>query len=349
MTNGNETTPHQVFELGDFDLDSGVTLPAAEIAYATYGTLNEGRDNVIVFPSWFTGTHIDLEWFIGDGAPLDTSRYFVVVPSMFANGLSSSPSNTPPPFDKGRFPSISIQDNVRAQQRLLSEQFDVQGIELAIGGSMGAFQAYQWALTRPDLVKRVMPMCGAARVSRHCYVFLAGVKAALQADSAYAGGDYDAPPEKGLRAVGRVYAGWGFSQAFYRERAYESLGFESVDDFLVGFWEAFFGGLDANNLVSQIETWQSADIAATPGYDGDLERALGEITAEAFLAPAERDMYFRVAEMAWEAGRLPFAEMRVIPGVWGHLSEAGLDQDCMSYLGGAIRELLDRTPRAEES
>ena len=77
------TTEHQLFQLGDFALDCGVTLPNAFIAYTTYGELNEARDNAIVFPTWFVGTHADLEWLIGDGEPLDTSKYFVVVPSMF--------------------------------------------------------------------------------------------------------------------------------------------------------------------------------------------------------------------------------------------------------------------------
>src|SRR5262245_382058 len=159
------------FELGDFALDSGVTLPKAQIAYTTYGKLNESRDNVIVFPTWFVGSHLDVEHLIGDGAPLDTTKYFVIVAHMFGNGHSSSPSNTPPPYDRARFPKISIQDNVRAQHRLLTEQFGVKKIQLAIGGSMGAFQAYQWGLAHPDLVERIAPMCGAAKVSPHCFVF----------------------------------------------------------------------------------------------------------------------------------------------------------------------------------
>jgi homoserine O-acetyltransferase len=110
----SDPTPHRLFDLGDFALDSGVALPAARIAYATYGRLNAARDNTIIFPTWFVGTHLDLEWLIGDGRPLDTQKYFVVVPSMFANGLSSSPSNAPAPFDRARFPAITIQDNVRA-------------------------------------------------------------------------------------------------------------------------------------------------------------------------------------------------------------------------------------------
>lgn len=336
------TTPHHIFELGDFTLDAGVVLPRARIAYATYGELNVARDNVIVFPTWFVGSHLDVEWLIGEGRPLDTTRYFVVVPSMFGNGLSSSPSNTPAPFDRARFPAVSIQDNVRAQHRLIMERFGVTRIQLVIGGSMGAFQAYQWGLAHPDLVERIAPCCGAARVSRHCYVFLEGPKSALLADPVFAGGDYTAPPVTGLRALARVLAGWGLSQAFYRDELYRRLGFDTVESFLSDFWEAFWVRRDANDLLCQLHTWQTADISRTPGYDGDLERALGAIRARAIMSPGETDLYFPPQDMAWEVSKVPNAELRIIPGPWGHFSEVGIDPACNEFLGNSIRMLLAR-------
>jgi homoserine acetyltransferase len=187
--------PHR-FPLGAFSFADGTTLNDAELVYTTYGSLNDARDNVIVWPTWFTGTHVDHEWMVGQDDALDTREYFLVIPGMFGNGLSSSPTNTPPPFDRARFPHHTIQDNVRAQHRLLVERFDVQGIQLVIGGSIGAFQSFQWALSHPELVQRIMPCCGASRVSPHCYVFLEGVKAALLADAAYAGGDYQRRPRR---------------------------------------------------------------------------------------------------------------------------------------------------------
>ncbi len=330
------------FELGDFALDCGVTLPEARIAYTTYGTLSPGKDNVIVFPTWFVGSHLDVEHLIGDGKALDTTKYFVVVAHMFGNGHSSSPSNTPAPFDRARFPEISIQDNVRAQHRFLIEKFDVKKIQLAIGGSMGAFQAYQWGLAHPDLVERIAPMCGAAKVSPHCFVFLEGVKAALLADPAYKGGDYDKPPEVGLKALGRVYAGWGFSQQFYREELYKKMGFENLEAFLVGFWEGFWLKCDANDLLCQLHVWQTADIAKTPGYDGDIKRALGDIRAKCIQSPGQKDLYFPPEDMAWEAAQMRDAECRPIPGPYGHLSEVGIDAACTEFLGNNIRMLLAR-------
>lgn len=337
------TTSHEIFRLGEFALDCGITLPDAFIACATYGTLNATRDNVVVFPSWYLGSHLDIEWFIGGpDKPLDTSEYFVVAPSMFSNGLSSSPSNTPPPFDRVRFPSVSIQDNVRAQHRLVTERFDVGRIQLVIGGSMGAFQAYQWALAHPELVARMVGMCGAARCTPHCYVFLAGAKAALLADPAYAGGEYAAQPVEGMKAMSRVWAGWALSQTFYREHLYRRMGHDTLDDFLINFWEAFWLNCEANNLLNQLETWQSADISRTPGYDGDLAKALGAIEARAVLCPGETDLYFPPADMALEASQMRDAELRTIPGPWGHFSEVGIDPDCNRHLTEAIRSALAR-------
>ncbi len=164
----------------------------------------------------------------------------------------------------------------------------------------------------------------------------------MEADPTLAGGDYQRPPLTGLRALGRVWAGWALSQQFYRDGLCSRMGFKSVDEFLVKFWEAFWIGLDANDLLSQLHTWQTADISLTRGYDGDLKRALGAIRAKAVLSPGEKDLYFPVEDMAWEAAQLPNGELRPIPGPWGHFSEVGIDPACNEFLGASIRSLLAR-------
>ena len=75
----------------------------------------------------------------------------VIVPDMLGNGLSSSPSNTPPPYDRARFPNVTIQDNVVAEHRLVTEGFGVSRIALVVGWSMGAQQTFQWAASHPDI------------------------------------------------------------------------------------------------------------------------------------------------------------------------------------------------------
>ena len=92
------------FKLGDYKLDSGVVLADAILGYETHGELNADKSNVILYPTWYTGRHMDNRAAIGEGRALDPTKYFIIVPDMFGNGLSSSPTNTPSPHDRGRFP-----------------------------------------------------------------------------------------------------------------------------------------------------------------------------------------------------------------------------------------------------
>jgi homoserine O-acetyltransferase len=332
----------EVFELGDLPLRSGETLPDARLAYRTYGELAVDRSNAIVFPTWFAGTHEANEWLIGDGRPLDTRRYFVIVPNLFGNGLSSSPSNTPSPYDRARFPHVAMFDNVEAQHRLVTERFGIDRLVLVVGASMGAGQAYQWAVSHPEMVERLAPITGSSHTSPHNQVFLEGLRAALTADSAFAGGDYEEPPRDGMRAFARVYAGWGLSQAFYWQRIYERLGFPTLEDFLTGVWEPNFAGSDPNDLLAMMWTWQQADVGQTPGFDGDTVAALGSIKARALVMPSEKDLYFPPEDEAWSVQHIPEAELRVIPGVWGHLAGGGADPDAAGLIGEALREFLRR-------
>jgi homoserine O-acetyltransferase len=336
-------TGYHVFELGDFTLQHGATLRGAKLAYQTYGTLDADKSNAVVYPTWYSGRHWDNEWLIGEGMTLDPAKYFVIVPNMLGNGLSSSPSNTPAPYDRARFPHVTMYDNVRAQHRLVTEHFGIERIPLVTGWSMAAGQTYQWAVAYPEMVERIAPFCGSTVTSEHNQVFLEGVKAALTADEAFRGGWYDQPPVIGLRAAARVYAGWGFSQAFYWQQVYKQLGYTSLEDFLVGFWEGFFlDDRDANNLLTMLWTWQKADVGLTPGFDGDTERALSSIKAKALMMPAEKDLYFPPEDEAWAARFIPHAELRVIPGVWGHFAGGGNNPVDVAFIDAGLRDLLSR-------
>lgn len=331
---------YETFELGDFVLQNGATLRGARLAYNTYGALNAQKSNAVVYPTRFGGRHSDNEWLIGEGMALDPTEYFVVVPNMLGNGLSSSPSNTPPPYDRARFPRVTVYDNVAAQHRLLTERFGVEKLALVVGYSMGAQQTFQWGASYPGMVERILPFCGSARTSPHNFVFLEGVKAALTADAAFKGGWYDQPPTTGLRAFARVYAGWALSQAFYRERVYLEQGYSSLEDYLIAFWEGNYVGKDANDLLAMLWTWQNADIAATPGFDGDLEMALGAVEAKAIVMPGQTDLYFTPEDNEYEVSRMPNAELRPIPSIWGHLAGSGRNPEDVRFIDEALKELL---------
>lgn len=241
----------KTFALGDFALVSGVVLPGAFIAYKTFGSPSLPA---IIYPTWYSGLISDNEWLIGRDRALSPDRYYIIIPALFGNGQSTSPSNTT--TTTRPFPDVTFRDNVTAQHRLVTEGLGVTHARAVLGWSMGAGQTYQWITQFPDFMDLAVPFCGSARTSLHNQVFLEGPKVALLAakgaasggicrgetTAAGAGGYRGWTAEerdRGLRALGRVYAGWGFSQAFYREKVYETLGYKDLEDFMVRFWEAW--------------------------------------------------------------------------------------------------------------
>ena len=332
-----------VFEIPNLKLQRGMTLPRAKLVYKTYGRLARDKSNVILYPTSYGAQHHDTEWLIGPGRVLDPDDWFIIIPNMFGNGLSSSPSTLEPPFGPERSPLFTHWDNVHAQRRLLAEEFGIEHLALIYGWSMGAQQALHWGAIFPDQVARICAVCGSARTSIHNRVFLEGVRATLTGDPAWTGTHFTAHPTRGLRAMGRVYAGWAMSQAFYREKLYETVGFASLEDFLVRSWEANFLRRDAHDLLASLETWLASDISDNAIYNGDLERALGAITARSIIMPSRTDLYFTPEDSALETAMMPHAEYRPIESIWGHRAgNPALNPADEAVLRQAVSDLLRR-------
>ena len=332
---------YQIWDAGDLELQSGEVLPNARLAYKTYGELNANGDNVVVLPTFYTGSHRRNEGFFGPGRAIDPACHFVVSVNLFGNGISSSPSNTPAPFNAANFPNITLYDNVRAQYRLLTEELDVKRVALVSGWSMAGCQSFQWAAQYPGFVAAILPFCASAKTSEHNVVFLEGVKAALQADSVYADGNYSSPPVKGLKAFGRIYAGWAFSQTFYREQMYRLKGFDSAEALLQD-WEQDHLDWDANDLLCKLRTWQQADISANSLYNGDFKAALNAIQAKTIVIVCDNDLYFRTEDNQIEIEHIAGGELRIYESPWGHcVASPGNDPEFERYLDQAISELLN--------
>lgn len=335
------TVEYKIYELGDFQLQSSMTLHAGRLAYQTFGQLNADKSNAIVYPTWYSGFLSDNYWLVGKEMGLNPDRYFIIIPALLGNGESSSPSNMAKPFDGPRFPNITMYDNVRAQHKLVTEHFGIEQLRLVLGWSMGAGQTYQWGVQYPSMMDGLLPFCGSAKTSPNNLVFLEAVKAAITTDAAWNNGWYEQQPEAGLRAAARVYAGWGLSGKFYWDEEWRQLGFSSLEDFLVGYWEGFFlSGRDANNLLALLWTWQHADVGRTPGFDGDTRKALASIQAPLIQMPAQEDRYFAPEEDEWAGQFIPRSQFRPIPGTWGHFAGIGANPDDVRFIDTAVRELL---------
>src|ERR1700676_2613303 len=340
--NALEKPERHEFVIENFKTESGVTLPRAVVVYGTYGKLNAAKDNVVLLPSHYMADHHGYEWLMGPDKALDPAKLFLVATELFGNGNSSSPSNTPEPFHGPRLPVTTIRDNVEAVHRLLTEELKVTHLRAVIGFSMGAQQAFQWAVSYPTFADRLVATSGTAKNYEHGTVRLEGQIAALTADDAFQGGEYKTEPKKGIEAFAMVWEGWLFSQEWWRkemwrEGAKPGTTFES---FVKDLKENFIPGADANNLILQMRTWEKHDVGTTPGFGGDVEKALKSIKAPFLYMPSETDLYFPVGDARYEAQFMPTVKLMPIPSLWGHPEGAAPDAADAKFLNENIARFL---------
>ncbi len=331
------------FTLANFALQCGVVLPQAQLVYQTYGELNHDRTNVILYPTSYGAQHSNIDWLIHPGGILDPTRWFIVIPNMFGNGLSSSPSNCEycGLVEQGFW--FSHVDNVTAQARLLQSVWGIDQIALIYGWSMGAQQAYYWGALYGDRVARIAALCGTARTTDHNRIFLESLRLALTADPTWTGRDFVGIPDRGFRTFARIYASWAASPAFYRAKLYDQWGYTSLEDYLQRGWEDNYRKRDPRDLMAMIDTWLHCDLSNNALYAGDYERALAAISAITLVMSSASDLYFTPEDCAAEAALIPQAEHRSIPSIWGHRAgNPHQNPTDAALIRQAIRELLDR-------
>jgi homoserine O-acetyltransferase len=330
------------FVIANFKTESGVILPQARVVYGTYGKLNAAKDNAVLLPSHYMANFHGYEWLIGADKALDSSKLFLVATELFGNGNSSSPSNTQEPFHGPRFPVTSIRDNVEAVHRLLTEELKITHLRAIVGFSMGAQQAFQWAVSYPTFANRIVATCGTAKTYGHGIVRLESEITTLTTDPVFANGDYKEQPKKGIEAFAIVWTGWLFSQEWWRkemwrEGAKPGTTFESfVNDLKTNF----IPGADANNLILQMRTWEKHDVGTTPAFGGDVEKALGSIKVPFLYMPSETDLYFPVSDAKYEAGFMKTVTLTPIPSLWGHPAGAAADPADAKFLNETIGRFL---------
>ncbi|MEO1671345.1 MAG: alpha/beta fold hydrolase [Cyanobacteria bacterium J06631_2] len=329
------------FTITNLSLQCGVTLPDINIVYQTYGKLSKDKSNVILYPTSYGAQHPDIEWLIQPESILDPSQYFVIIPNMLGNGLSSSPSNHSgyKLAESGFY--ITHFDNVRAQRQLL-ESLGIEKLALVYGWSMGAQQAYHWGALYPDSVERIAAICGTAKTTDHNKIFLHSLRTALTADPAWNGNKFTDIPHRGFKAFACIYASWAASQAYYRQGLYFQFGYDSLEDYLLRGWEANYRQRDPHDLLAMIDTWLHCDVSNNPTYQGDCSQALKSITAKTLVMPSTTDLYFTPEDCEAEADLIPNAKYLPIPSIWGH--RAGnpyQNPEDELFIKQAVAELLD--------
>ena len=330
---------YELISIGRLDLEEGGSIPDCQLAVASFGELNQARDNAILIPTWYSGTHqIWRDVYIGPDHALNPERYFIVAINQIGSGLSTSPHNTPDGM--ANFPKVRISDDVRAQHRLLTGKFGLASLALVVGGSMGAQQTYEWAVRYPDMVRRAAPIAGTAKSTDHFRVFLDTMADTITSDPALNGGNYRQSSDvaAGLKRHARLWAVMGWSTEFYQQGRPAALGFPTADAFVDNFMAGYFAPMDPNDLLCMAWKCQHNDVSRITR--GNLPQALGRIQAKTFVMPVDHDMFFRPRDCEAEQKLIPGSEFRRLHSIDGHLALFGTDPAFLAQVDKHLSELL---------
>ena len=335
---------YDLVSIGRLDLEEGGEIPDCRLAVATWGELNEARDNAILITTWYSGTHqIWRDVYVGSEHALNPERYFIVADQpdrQRAVGLPAQRRRPNARLAMSRFPKVRIGDDVVAQERLLREHFGIERLQLVVGGSMGAQQTYEWAVRFPDQVLRAAPIAGTSQNTPHDFLYTQALCEQFWSDPGWNGGEYksNADVTDGIKRHAHIWAVMGFSTEFWKQEVWRVLEFESKEAFLEGFLEPYFLAMDPNDLLTMAWKWQRGDVARHTG--GDLAAALGRITAKTFVIPIDEDMFFPPRDCRAEQELVPGSELRIVEDVLGHLGLFGVAPTYMPQIDRYLGELL---------
>ncbi|HET7840981.1 MAG TPA: alpha/beta fold hydrolase [Terriglobia bacterium] len=298
--------------LGDFKLEDGETIRDLRLGYRTVGTLNAGRSNAILWPSWFSGTSAQLLQYAGPGKLLDTSKYFVIFVDALGDGVTTSPSNsaTQPRMD---FPKFTIRDMVNAEYKLATERLGLKHLLAVMGVSMGGFQTFEWMVAFPDFMDKAVSIVGTPRKSASDLLLSTTEEHAIELDPAWNNGNYSSPPEAGMRLVADIHT--------MNLRTSEYLSTHVPPDQFQGFLaraeQETIHGFDANDWVRQLQASKGQDISRH--FGGSMEKAAAAVRAQVLIIVATQDHMVNPARPLAFA-KLIHAQTLELSSDCGHLS-----------------------------
>jgi homoserine O-acetyltransferase len=340
---GDPVGDRRFASVGAVELEAGGRLPDVVVAYETWGTLNEARDNAILVEHALTGDshvsgpagpgHATPGWWdglIGPGCPFDTDRHFVVAANVLGGCQGTTgPASTAPdgrPWGS-RFPFVTIRDQVAVEARLA----DLLGIErwsAVLGGSMGGMRSLEWAVTHPERVETTIVLASTAYATAEQIAWCQPQLLAIRSDPAFHGGDYyeqAAGPEQGLGIARRIAHVTYRSELELHDRfgrlpqaAEQPLGgggryaVESYLDHHAGKIAARF---DANSYLVLTEAMNSHDV----GRDrGGVASALRRVTGRLVVASVDSDRLYPPRLSEEIAAAVPHTEHFSISSPYGH-------------------------------
>ncbi len=301
---------------------AGVTLPAWELVYETYGTLNADRSNAILICHALSGHHHvaghyadnpkNIGWWdnmIGPGKPIDTERFFVVgVNNLGGCHGSTGPASLNPATGEpwgADFPVVTVPDWVQAQARL-ADHLGIDAWAAVVGGSLGGMQALQWTIDLPQRVRHALVIAAAPKLTAENIAFNDVARQAIITDPEFHGGHFyrhHTRPTRGLRLarmLGHItyLSDDQMAEKFGRKKrpGAGSYGFDvefEIESYLRYQGDKFAGWFDANTYLLMTKALDYFDPAEP--FDGDLAAALAGASAKYLVVSFTTDWRFSPA------------------------------------------------------
>jgi homoserine O-acetyltransferase len=314
----------QVASLGDLKLENGQVLRDCKVAYRTFGELKPDKSNVVLFPTWFSGSSADLTPLIGPGKLIDSSRYYVITVDALANGVSSSPTNSSAQ-PRMQFPRISIRDMVMSQHELLTRALQIQHVKAVMGISMGGMQTFQWVLSFPDFMDKAIPIVGSPQLAPYDLLLWQANLDAIQKDPEWKNGDYREEPV--LPAVQELAdleltTPEQYNQSTTRKQFFESIGKRKAP---------VFGAADR---VIQLQAMMGHDV--TTPFAGSMDKAAAAAKAKLLVVVNTHD-HMVTPGPATQFAKLAHAQLLELKGDCGHKAPTCEE----AKVGATIARFLD--------
>ena len=295
-------------ELGDFKLENGLTIRSCRVAYRTLGSLNRDKSNAVLIPTWLAGTTqelIDLG-IIGPGKMIDSTKYYIIAVDSFGNGVSSSPSNSSVQPDR-TFPDFSIRDMVAAQHILLTGHLNIEHVRAVVGISMGGLQAFQWMVSYPAFMDKVIPIVGSPWLTSNDLLIWTGELGIINAVQGCKSNN-----DTAMKTLSTFHTLLVWTPRFRVANTKPG----AIPDFLAGL-EKSFAKYDATNWARQVKAIKDHDILQK--FDGSAEKAASAVQAKILVITSAQDQIV-YPETAKTFARLLKSETAELTGDCGHLA-----------------------------
>ncbi|MBB6004075.1 alpha/beta hydrolase [Arcicella rosea] len=304
------------YQIGDFQLENGQVLKDCKIGYRTFGKLNAGKSNAVLVPTWFTGTSQQKSFIANPSDIADSTKYFVIIVDALGNGVSSSPSNSVSQKDK-LFPVVSIRDMVATQYKLVKEVLKINHLYAVTGISMGGMQSFQWMMSYPDFMDKVIPIIGSPKQSTYDKLYWN-----LQLNSIERG-QYSAEAMKTINALHQLNL-WtpSYREAHTNTEEYASYIKKIEDDALK---------LNAYDWATQLRAMINHDI-----FQGQKpEEAFAKVKAKVMIVVATQDHMVN-PQAAIRFGKLLKAPIVELTGDCGHMATSCEGDKMRAHIKGFL-------------